>query len=280
MLKSTFIRGAALIAFTALMTGCQHSPSSSTYQPKSAPIGCSTNIYLSKYDCSLSRVQTAAENGSADAQYALGYMYYYGIDTIKDQQTAKLWIQRAAAQGQPLAKEAWTLIQSGQTSSDFHQKAVHELTQKSQAASTITQQEPSDMNQLNSTVPSEPITTALPAYHAAQSSSNASPSVQPTVANIAQNNQPNSYTMQLMASAKLSDIKAFIVQNNLGSMAHYYETQLEGKPWYMLTYGDYPTASQAQLAVQQLPVALQDHHPWVKSLAVVQKEVREQKVLA
>jgi len=306
MLKSTFIRGAAAIALTALMTGCAHSPSSNAYQPPGAPVGCSTNVYLNKYGCSLTRVQAAAENGSADAQYALGYMYYYGIDTVKDQQTAELWIQRAAAQGQPLAKKAWTLIQTGQTSSDFHQKAVQELTQKSQAASTIIQQEPADINQLNSTVPSEPITKALPAYNAAAASPTPSATPGPQIGansklgdpRLANNAQPiagspsqndnaklaseksNDYTMQLMASNKLSDVKAFIAQNNLGGAAHYYETQLDGKPWYMLTYGDYRTAGQAQMAMQQLPSAVQDHHPWVKSLAIVQKEVREQKVLA
>src|SRR3990167_5127501 len=121
MLKSTFIRGTAVIALTALMTGCQHSPAThSTYQPPGAPVTCSTNVYLAKYGCSLERVQVAAENGSADAQYALGYMYFYGIGTVQDKQTASLWIQRSAAQGQPLAKKAWTLINTGATFTDLH----------------------------------------------------------------------------------------------------------------------------------------------------------------
>lgn len=303
MLKSTFIRSAAVITLTALMTGCAHSPSSSANQSMGAPVGCSTNVYLTKYGCSLSRVQAAAENGSADAQYALGYMYYYGIDTVKDQQTAELWIQRSAAQGQPLAKKAWTLIQTGQTSTDFHKKATDELTQKSQAASTIVQQEPSDVKQLNATVPTESITKTLPAYHAAPASGTSpvidTPSTTPgpqiganskklSDPRLASNAQPISgtpkkptgYTMQLMASAKLSDVKSFIAQNNLGKAAHYYETKLNGKPWYMLTYGDYHTEAKAQLAMQQLPSAAQEHHPWVKSLATVKKEVREQKVIA
>lgn len=311
MLKSTFIRGAGVIALTALMTGCAHSPSPSSQQPAGAPVTCSTNVYLAKYGCSLSRVQAAAENGSADAQYALGYMYYYGIDTVKDQQTAELWIQRSAAQGQPLAKKAWTLIQTGQTSTDFHQKATQELTQKSQAASTIIQQEPADIDKLNSTVPSEPITKALPAYNSpsaaapspvVDSSSTPGPKIgantKLTDPRLASNAPPivgtpsrsdnvklasvksSDYTMQLMASNKLGDLKAFIAQNNLGKAAHYYETKMNGKPWYMLTYGDYHTEAQAQLAMQQLPKAAQDNHPWVKPLAIVKKEVRDQKVIA
>jgi septal ring-binding cell division protein DamX len=338
MLKSTLFRGAAVISLTALMSACSHSPSAShAYQPPGAPVTCSTNVYLAKYGCSLAKVQTAAENGSADAQYALGYMYFYGIGTVQDKQTAELWIQRSAAQGQPLAKKAWSLIQSGQTSTDFHQQATNELTQRSQSASTIIQQEPSDVNQLNSAVPSQPITSTLPAYNAAPSSGKTSPVIdgasttsagttsttdttgstttttgpissnhkstdprlasnsQPVVgtpsrsddAKMASNqssnqsdNQSNGYTMQLMASNKLSDVKAFIAQNNLGSAAHYYETKMNGKPWYMLTYGDYRTETQAQMALQEMSSRIQSNHPWVKSLAIVQKEVRNQKVIA
>ena len=67
---------------------------------------CSENAFLQKYQCSFHRVEQAARAGDPDAQYALGYLYYYGIGTTQDRQTGLTWIKRAAAQGQPVAQDA------------------------------------------------------------------------------------------------------------------------------------------------------------------------------
>ncbi len=40
-----------------------------------------------------------ARAGNADAQYTIGYLYYYGYGTNRDPQRASKWIRRAAAQG-------------------------------------------------------------------------------------------------------------------------------------------------------------------------------------
>lgn len=52
-----------------------------------------------------------AEKGNADAQYALGYMYYYGKGTPKNLKQAMIWMNKAAQQGQPLAQQALHAIQ-------------------------------------------------------------------------------------------------------------------------------------------------------------------------
>lgn len=52
-----------------------------------------------------------AEDGNADAQYALGYMYYYGKGVPKNYQEAMYWMTKAANQGQPLAKQALMQLQ-------------------------------------------------------------------------------------------------------------------------------------------------------------------------
>lgn len=67
---------------------------------------CAENPFLQKYQCSFTRVEQAARSGDPDAQYALGYLYYYGIGTTQDQQAGLMWIRRAAAQGQSVAKDA------------------------------------------------------------------------------------------------------------------------------------------------------------------------------
>jgi len=96
-----------------LVTGCQRSGSKrSGSQSFKGTSACSNNAFLQKYNCSLSKIESAAERGDPDAQYALGYMYFYGIGTVRDSNAAKLWIRRAAAQGQPLAIKAMHMLNS------------------------------------------------------------------------------------------------------------------------------------------------------------------------
>ena len=347
--KLRVVRGMAITAMTTLIAGCSHSPSASSSgdtQSGSYSSACTTNPYLMKYNCSITRVQAAAENGSADAQYALGYMYYYGIGTVQDKQTAELWIQRSAAQGQPLAKKAWTLINTGATFNDLHRAAAEGTDQG--VSDTIVQQEPANVDQMNANKPTAPISKYLPAYHGTSQSSqlndappsssnnnlsqqkplkanntlttadaslsqyqhgfakqavtdprlaaNAAPSASvPVTAQLPEKNNivtaqdksspavsdlgSERYTVQLMGSNKLTDVKTFIAEHHLGSAATYYETQLNGKPWYMLTYGQYPSERKAENVLAELPKSVKANHPWVKSLAVVQEEVRLQKVI-
>src|SRR3989338_3304321 len=156
------ICGVSLIVLTAFLSSCNRSPSNQT----NGAAGCSTNPYLMKYGCSVERIQTAAEAGNPDAQYALGYMYYYGIDTVRDKPTAELWIQRSAAQGQPLAQKAWSLINSGATFTDLHQAAsgTQNTPSGSSSSDVIQQQPPTDVSKLNAIKPSAPISNYLPGY--------------------------------------------------------------------------------------------------------------------
>ena len=58
----------------------------------------------------------AAQGGNPDAQYAVGYMYYYGLGTGQDRQAAVSWMQKAANQGQSQAASAvQAILNSGYT---------------------------------------------------------------------------------------------------------------------------------------------------------------------
>ena len=52
------------------------------------------------------RLKPEAEKGQPDAQYAVGYMYYYGQGVIENRRQAWYWITRAAEAGQSDAKAA------------------------------------------------------------------------------------------------------------------------------------------------------------------------------
>lgn len=65
------------------------------------------------YHQAFRRLEPLAQQGNSEAQYAIGYMYFYGLGTIQDQQLATQWIQAAARQGQPQAKQALNEIHRG-----------------------------------------------------------------------------------------------------------------------------------------------------------------------
>jgi len=56
------------------------------------------------------RLRPEAEKGSADAQYAIGYMYYYGQGVIEDRRKAWYWITEAAQNGNTDAKKAMNVL--------------------------------------------------------------------------------------------------------------------------------------------------------------------------
>lgn len=76
------------------------------------------------------RLKPEAEKGQADAQYAIGYMYYYGQGVVEDRKKACYWISRAAAAGQPEAVEALRIIKTSkakpwtQQNSSFQENAT------------------------------------------------------------------------------------------------------------------------------------------------------------
>lgn len=54
-----------------------------------------------------------ARQGDADAQYALGYLYYYGLGVPRDAQRAVHWIGQAASRGHEKAQRALLRVSGG-----------------------------------------------------------------------------------------------------------------------------------------------------------------------
>jgi TPR repeat protein len=54
-----------------------------------------------------------ASEGNADAQYAVGYMYYYGYGVTQDNESGLFWMNEAAAQHHVAAIKALEMIRQG-----------------------------------------------------------------------------------------------------------------------------------------------------------------------
>lgn len=59
------------------------------------------------------RLKPEAEKGQPDAEYAIGYMYYYGQGVVEDRRKAWFWITSAAKAGQTDAKQAMKVLRRG-----------------------------------------------------------------------------------------------------------------------------------------------------------------------
>ena len=69
-----------------------------------------TSFKIQNYRAAFIRLLPEAENGQPDAEYAVGYMYYYGQGVVENRQKACFWINKAAAAGQPDAVAAVKML--------------------------------------------------------------------------------------------------------------------------------------------------------------------------
>lgn len=65
---------------------------------------------LQNYREAFIRLKPLADHGQPDAEYAIGYMYYYGEGVTEDRRRAWYWINHAAKKGQVDAIRAVKLL--------------------------------------------------------------------------------------------------------------------------------------------------------------------------
>ena len=68
----------------------------------------------------------------------------------------------------------------------------------------------------------------------------------------------------------------FIEKNNLPAQNQiaYYESTFQGKAWFQLLYGIYPTKQAAELAADKLPENIRRAGPWIRSMSAVQQAIK------
>lgn len=269
-----------------------------TQQPTQNLSACSGDPYLMKYGCSVSRMASAAENGDPDAQYALGYMYYYGVDTARDQDSAKLWISRAAAQGQPLAKSALAMLQGKGAPAKSNvikpTKASTILAAKT-APKTVSKSRPNKTTAKVTKPTRRPVRLAYkakPVHVKKHTSSDHVMSVASTAAHATESldvvqmeaglmREPtNGYTLQLMGNHNEDAIKRFIRKHHLEGKAVYYYSTFDHSRWYMLVYGHFNTVKDAHRAISELPPELRKLQPWIKPNREIKAEIKTRQLVS
>lgn len=81
------------------------------------------------------------------------------------------------------------------------------------------------------------------------------------------------YTIQLVGVYRESGMRNFVNRhtNSLaGQPLFFKEGEYRGQPWFNLFYGDFASFTAAQMALDELPSALQKNAPWVRRIGAIQ----------
>lgn len=88
-------------------------------------------------------------------------------------------------------------------------------------------------------------------------------------------NKPAShFTLQMMGSLDEASVRSFIQTQANSSDFAYFEGRYQGRPWYVVVYGDYNNREQALAAIQNLPAPLRNQRPWARTFQSVQSDIR------
>ena len=301
----TKLKSAILFSILAssLLAGCA---SKATLQQRQYLKG--QQAYLQRhYQQSVEYMVRLAEANDARAQYALGYMFYYGRGVPQDTLAAQNWIEEGTKQGLPKATIALHQFQQanyapppldrgGEVTFSPIPLDVDQSTPPTATKNSATCSCPPNRSLFNPGTPPRPLPLPKNMKKSSEKVATISPTAIRKVSLLAvtelptpmikqprqpltQDNpqllrlSPHDYTIQLVSVLNPSRLTQFIHEYQLQDKAFIYQTERNHRHWYVLVYGVYKSKAQARVARDTLPITLRQLQPWVKSVAQVQSEL-------
>ena len=84
--------------------------------------------------------------------------------------------------------------------------------------------------------------------------------------------QPASnFVVQILGTSSEANAQAFVKEQ--GGEYRYFKKVLNGKPLYVITYGNFSSRAAADSAIKALPAKVQAGKPWPRTVASVQQEL-------
>ncbi|MGE9759763.1 MULTISPECIES: AAA family ATPase [Pseudomonadaceae] len=80
------------------------------------------------------------------------------------------------------------------------------------------------------------------------------------------------YSVQVLGTGSEASAKAFISQQGGGDY-RYFRKNLQGKPFYVVTYGSFADRASAQAAIKKLPAKIQASKPWARPFSSIQQDI-------
>ncbi|MHB1946867.1 MAG: SPOR domain-containing protein [Gammaproteobacteria bacterium] len=250
-----------------------------------------------EYKSAFRRLLPAAVCGNPEAQYAVGYMYYYGYGVSQDSESGIFWMTKSAEQGYRPAIKALAIIRRGPicegpcrngcTTVPIRRIYKEEDSVMRSLDNHAYQPQPvhlkktysTYLKQAGYTLNDHPVAPVVPAKNEvkkveAKNSQDHPVLVRQPEATVATKKpsftslaaQSKQYALQLFGSYELKDAKNIQDELELQNNAHIYHTKNKDKDWYVLTYGQYASAALAKQAKGKLPEAVADLEPWIRKL--------------
>lgn len=182
-----------------------------------------------------------AVNGRPEAQYAVGYMYYYGYGVPQDEESGLFWMRQSADQHYiPAIKALYMIEHPGPDASS----AV-----PVECATPL--REP-----VKPTIENDAILKSIPIK--------SQPPIVQEPRKIKQKISSRGFSLQVYGDYHLATVKDLQKKLRLSSTSHIYHTTHEGKDWYVLTFGNFTTVQEASATKSNLPDDLRHLKPWVR----------------
>lgn len=247
-----FFYGVLIVLFSILMQSC-------------VSLRHSTEIQEGKYYFkegnfrdAFKKLLPAAADGDPRAQYAVGYMYYYGYGVNQDPQSGLFWIERSASQNYMPAIRALRVTDGSAKPPVPSCPAQNYLSPKSRIRSeNFIQKEVT----YKSTITADEVMRSIP--HTEPKKIITPPSAPPAKKMI----RAEGYGLQLFGAYQLDDVKKLQKKLSAENSTTIWHADNKGKDWYVLIYQQYPTAADARVAKKNLPVNLVEMKPWVRELS-------------
>jgi DamX protein len=84
--------------------------------------------------------------------------------------------------------------------------------------------------------------------------------------------QPSgNFVVQILGTSSEANAQAFVKEQ--GGEYRYFKKVLNGKPLYVITYGNFSSRAAADSAIKALPAKVQAGKPWPRTVASVQQEL-------
>lgn len=286
-----WVRYSLIVAASAVLLSCASTTMTHQY------MGGKYDFKNGDYKQAFRKLLPVAVNGRPEAQYAVGYMYYYGYGVSQDSESGTFWMERAAQKNYPPAIEALSLIHNN-AEKPPRPKESDERTMRHQI--TYPNKQPAHDDVLSS-LPQQPVKAkrvslntpdgddglvAVSLQHSPEN--NVVPAPEPEAKITVAETKPvevkpeikpvteekpapvqlakTDFTLQLFGAYQLSAVKNVQSQLDLRHTSHIWHTKHNGKDWYVLTYGNFATAHEAIHDKKVLPAELKDFAPWVRNV--------------
>lgn len=224
--------------------------------------------------------EAAAEQGHGNAQYSLAVMYAFGQGKTKDYATALKWFRKSTEQNIAQAQfnlgvfheNGYGVAKDITKAREWYQFAADQgLQEAKQKLQTLGDSKTTVVTKSERVKPSSKQEAAPEAKRSAAMV--APPTTSENDLNLSdwlRQQAADNYTLQLGSVINENDIINYLKQSGLDSKAGYIVVNVNGITRYTALYGLYDTYKNAEIAVSELPMAIQKAKPWVRNTGILQ----------